>query len=134
LRGLPWRGLRLADAAYVILAGQPDDYVQRQVVDFRRGARKSEVMRPIARALDNEQIHNLGAYYALLLPASQRLCESRRDGAGRREGRGIPSFHRCTSCHGEGFVGFGARLDDQREDVLVKALRDFKSGLPALLQ
>jgi cytochrome c553 len=30
------------------LAGQPADYVQWQLVYFRRGARKSEVMGPIA--------------------------------------------------------------------------------------
>jgi cytochrome c553 len=37
---------------------------------------------------------------------------------------------RQSSCHGEGFAGFGAaaRLADQREDVLLKALRDFKTG------
>jgi cytochrome c553 len=45
--------------------------------------------------------------------------------------RGV-KFHRCSS-HGEDFVGFGAaaRLADQREDVLLKALRDFKSGARA---
>ena len=50
------------------LAGQPDEYVQWQLVYFRSGARKSEVMGPISEALDNEQIRNLGAYYASLPP------------------------------------------------------------------
>jgi cytochrome c553 len=59
------------------LAGQPDDYVQWQVVYFRRGARKSAVMGPIAQALDNEQIRNLGAYYAsLLLPKPAPLANA----------------------------------------------------------
>ena len=38
--------------------------------------------------------------------------------------------HRCRSCHADDFNGFraAARLSGQREDVLLKALRDFKSG------
>jgi cytochrome c553 len=34
------------------------------------------------------------------------------------------------SCHGDNYQGVGptARLAGQREDVLLKALRDFKSG------
>jgi cytochrome c553 len=38
--------------------------------------------------------------------------------------------HRCKSCHAEDYNGFraAARLSGQREDVMVKALHDFKSG------
>ena len=45
-----------------LLAGQPDEYVQWQLVYFRSGARNSEVMGPIAQALNNDEIRNLGAY------------------------------------------------------------------------
>jgi cytochrome c553 len=110
------------------LAGQPDDYVQWQLAYFRRGARKSEVMGPIAEALDNEQIRNLGAYYASLPPPKPGPSANPDEMA--QDGEKVALFHRCRSCHGEGFVGFGAaaRLANQREDVLLKALRDFKSG------
>src|SRR5271169_3396578 len=46
------------------LAGQPDEFVQWQLVYYRSGARNSEVMGPIAQALNNDEIRNLGAYYA----------------------------------------------------------------------
>jgi cytochrome c553 len=110
------------------LAGQPDDYVQWQLVYFRRGGRKSEVMGPIAEALDNEQIRNLGAYYASL-PAPKPAPSANPDEMAQ-DGEKVAVFHRCRSCHGEGFAGFGAaaRLADQREDVLLKALRDVKTG------
>ena len=38
---------------------------------------------------------------------------------------------RCASCHGDNFAGTKAvaRLTGQREEYLLKALRDFKSGL-----
>jgi cytochrome c553 len=108
------------------LAGQPDEFVQWQLVYFRSGVRKSEVMGPIAQALSNEDIRNLGAYYASLPPpkpvaAPDTLAES---------GEKLAVQHRCKSCHSDDYNGFraAARLSDQREDVLVQALRDFKSG------
>jgi cytochrome c553 len=57
---------------------------------------------------------------------SQRLLANPDEMA--QEGEKVAAFHRCTSCYGEGFVGSGAaaRLADQRENVLLKALR--KSG------
>lgn len=110
------------------LAAEPDDFTQWQLVYFRSGSRKSEVMGPIAQALDNQQIRNLGAYYASLSPplpqptsASDALAQS---------GEKLAVQHRCRSCHGDDYAGIGpaARLVGQREDVLLKALRDFKSG------
>jgi cytochrome c553 len=108
------------------LASQPDEFVQWQLVYFRSGARKSEVMGPIAEALSNEEIRNLGAYYA-------SLAAPKPEAAGdelARTGEKLALQHRCASCHAEGYVGFraAARLAGQREDVLVRALHDFKSG------
>jgi cytochrome c553 len=108
------------------LAGQPDEFVQWQLVYFRSGVRKSEVMGPVAEALSNEDIRNLGAYYSALPPpkpaaAPDALAES---------GEKLAVQHRCRSCHSDDYNGFraAARLSGQREDVLVQALRDFKSG------
>jgi cytochrome c553 len=110
------------------LAGEPDDFIQWQLVYFRRGARKSEVMGPIAEALDNSEIRNLGAYYASLTPPRPQPASSSDVLA--ETGAKLAARHRCKSCHGEDFAGVGpaARLAGQREDVLLKALRDFKSG------
>jgi cytochrome c553 len=108
------------------LAGQPDEFVQWQLVYFRSGARNSDMMGPIAQALSNEDIRNLGAYYASLPPpkpaaASDELAQN---------GEKLAVLHRCKSCHADDYNGFraAARLSGQREDVLVQALRDFKSG------
>ncbi len=110
------------------LAGQSDEFVQWQLVYFRSGVRKSEVMNPIAEALDNEQIRNLGAYYAALPPPAPPPAAA--DDALAQTGAKLAAQHRCRSCHSDGFIGFraAARLAGQREDVLLKALRDFKSG------
>jgi cytochrome c553 len=109
------------------LAGEPDDFTQWQLVYFRSGARKSEVMEPIAKSLDNDQIRNLGAYYASLPPPKPPV--SAPDALAQAGGK-LAIQNRCRSCHGEDYSGIGpaARLAGQREDVLLKALRDFKSG------
>jgi cytochrome c553 len=110
------------------LAGEPDDFTQWQLVFFRSGRRTSEVMEPIAQALSNEDIRNLGAYYASLPPPKPAPAAASDTLA--QHGAKLAAEHRCNACHGEGFVGAGpaARLAGQREDVLFKGLRDFKSG------
>src|SRR4029453_2355152 len=50
------------------LAGQPDQFIQWQLVYFRAGARKNEQMLPIVEQITNEDIRNLGAYFASLSP------------------------------------------------------------------
>jgi cytochrome c553 len=108
------------------LAAQPDYYTQWQLVYFRGGTRKSEVMGPIAQALNNEEIKNLGAYYASLPPPKP---EGTSDATAER-GEKLATSRRCGSCHADDFSGnvVAARLADQREDVLLKALQDYKSG------
>jgi cytochrome c553 len=110
------------------LAGQPDYFTQWQLVFFRSGARKSEVMGPIAEALSNDDIRKLGAYYASLRAPEVQAAFSHDELA--QEGAKLAVDHRCRSCHGEDYAGSGpaARLAGQREDVLLKALRDYKSG------
>ncbi len=108
------------------LAGQPDEFVQWQLVYFRSGVRKHDVMGPIAEALSNDDIRNLGAYYASLPPPKPA---AQPDALGLT-GEKLAVQHRCRSCHGDDLNGFraAARLSGQREDALLKALRDFKSG------
>jgi len=108
------------------LAGQTDEFVQWQLVYFRSGARKNEVMQPIAETLSNEDIRNLGAYYASLPPPKPEPAPD----ALAQNGAKLAVQHRCKSCHSDDYSGFraAARLAGQREDVLLKALREFKTG------
>jgi cytochrome c553 len=108
------------------LAGQPDEFVQWQLVYFRSGVRKNEVMSPIAEALSNEDIRNLGAYYASLPPPPPQGAPDALTQIGEK----LAVAHRCKSCHSDDYNGFraAARLSSQREDVLLKGLQDFKSG------
>jgi cytochrome c553 len=111
------------------LAGQPDQFVQWQLVFFRSGARKNEQMQPIAEQVSNEDIRNLGAYFAsqtaLKDPKPDDNPDLSRKGAEAAVGR------RCASCHTDSYAGTKAvaRLAGQREEYLIKALHDYKSGV-----
>ena len=59
------------------LAGQLDQYIQWQLVYFRSGARKNEQMQPIVEDLTNEDVRNLGAYFASLAPFKGQGRQSR---------------------------------------------------------
>jgi cytochrome c553 len=112
------------------LAGQPDQFIQWQLVFFRSGTRKNELMQPIVEPLSNEDVRNLGAYFASLTPKASTPDDNpdlSRKGAQAAVGR------RCASCHTDTFAGTKAvaRIAGQREEYLLKALHDYKSGVRA---
>ena len=110
------------------LAGQPDQFIQWQLVYFRAGTRKNEQMQPIVEQLSNEDIRNLGAYFASLpLPKNEKADD---DPELSKKGAQSAAGRRCASCHLDDYAGTKgvARLAGQREDYLLKALRDYKSG------
>ncbi len=110
------------------LAAQQDQFIEWQLVFFRAGSRKNEQMQGIVEQIDNNDIRNLGAYFASLpppAPAPDDNPDLSKKGAQAAAGR------RCASCHTDNFAGTKAvaRLADQREEYLLKALHDYKSGV-----
>jgi len=110
------------------LAAQPDQFIQWQLVYFRAGARKNEQMQPIVEQLNNDDIRNLGAYFAQLAPPKPPADDNpdlSKKGAQAAAGR------RCASCHTDSYAGTKAvaRVAGQRQDYLLKALQDYKSGV-----
>jgi cytochrome c553 len=111
------------------LAGQPELFLQWQLVFFRSGQRKSPVMQPMAESLKDEDIRALAAYFSRQPPP--RPDAAAKPDAGLLEaGMKVVRGNRCTSCHKDDFSGTQAtaRVAWQREDYLLKALRDFKAG------
>jgi cytochrome c553 len=111
------------------LAGQPDQFIQWQLVFFRSGTRKSEEMQPVVEQISNEDIRNLGAYLASLTPPKPPAADDNPDLS--RKGAEAAAGRRCASCHTDTYAGTKAvaRLAGQREDYLVRALRDYKKGV-----
>lgn len=112
------------------LAAQPDLFIQWQLVFFRAGTRRNEQMQPVVEQLNNEDIRNLGAYFASLPPKAPKPDD---DPDLSRKGAQAATGRRCASCHMDTYAGTKAvaRVAGQREEYLVKALRDYKSGVRA---
>jgi cytochrome c553 len=111
-----------------LLAGQQDKFLQWQLVFFRSGRRANEVMGPLSEDLTDEEVRNLGAYFASLPPLPIKPAEA--DPALRDAGRTLIEQHRCTACHGDDFAGKQAApaIARQHREYLAKALTDYRSG------
>jgi len=111
------------------LAGEPDLYLQFQLVFFRKGVRKNEVMNAMAEQLSDDDLRNLSAYFASL-PAPNLAAPPDTAPEDTELGGKVAQAIHCTNCHGDHFEGVDniARLAGQREDYVYTALRDFKSG------
>ena len=111
------------------LAAQPDQFIQWQLVFFRAGTRKNEQMQPIVEQLNNDDIRNLGAYFAQLAPPKNPQPDDNPDLS--KKGAQAAAGRRCANCHTDSYAGTKAvaRVAGQREDYLVKALHDYKSSV-----
>ena len=118
-----------ADKTVPNLAGEPNLYLQFQLVFFRKGVRKNEVMNAMAQQLSDDDLRDISAYYASLPgPDGSKAPDTapQETELGDKIAQGI----HCTNCHGDHFEGVDniGRLAGQREDYVYEALRDFKSG------
>jgi len=109
------------------LAAQPDIFTQYQLVFMREGGRKPGVMQAVVKNLTDDNIRDLGAYYASLPPppASKTAAKVDVDRV-----QAVMTPRHCNSCHREDYAGQGetARLAGQRQDYLIKSLNDFRTG------
>jgi cytochrome c553 len=112
------------------LAGQPEGFLQWQLVYFRSGTRKSAVMQPLATSLTDDDIRALSAYFAALKPPPPGAAVPTTEQAMYDVGQKLAQKNRCSSCHKDDYAGTQAtpRTGHQREDYLLKALREFKAG------
>jgi cytochrome c553 len=112
------------------LAGQPDIFTQYQLVFMRDGARQAGVMQAVVKNLTDDNIRDLGAYYAAL-PPPPALAAKSEVAIDTEKVTGLLTSRHCDSCHKPDFSGQGesARLAGQRPEYLKKALVDFRTGV-----
>ncbi|MGQ0545521.1 MAG: c-type cytochrome [Betaproteobacteria bacterium] len=110
------------------IAGQPAFFVVAQLFLFREGRRDSKEMTEAAKGLSDADLRSLGDAVAALPPP--RPPSQRPDAARFARGRALAQRERCGTCHEPDFSGREnmPRLANQREDHLLKALRDYKKG------
>jgi cytochrome c553 len=110
------------------LGAQPAFFVVAQLFLFREGRRANAPMTAAAKGLSDD---DLRAFSELIgkLPAPAPPAQA-PDRARYARGQALSGEQRCANCHNANFSGREQmpRLAGQREDYLLKALRDYKSG------
>ena len=122
------------------LAGQPAEYIIKQLQNFKAalkdpnkdGVRKSAVMGAMVASLSDQDILNLGAYYAAkaIKPGTAKApyAAGQKVYRGGDSTTGVPA---CAACHGPSGAGIPAqypRLGGQHADYILTQLKAFRSG------
>jgi cytochrome c553 len=110
------------------LAGMPVNYTLIQLYLFRAKTRKVEIMNDIAKDMTDDDLQKFGEYFSKLAPP--RASGDAPDPAIAARAQAAIAKNHCNSCHNPDFSGREQmpRLAAQREDYLLKSLRDYKSG------
>lgn len=113
--GAPWLG------------GIPEYYALLQLVEFRDGNRESEIMEPMVADMTDDDLYAAAAFVGQQPrpgpPAAAGIPEV------MKRGEALSHKHLCNRCHGARYLGGEQMppLRNQREDYLLKALRDYKA-------
>jgi len=102
-----------------IIWGQQQSYLVKQLRDYRNGERDNPIMSPIAKALAQEDLRKIAAYFAAKSwPARQAAA------AAASPPNGIAQ---CQPCHQPNFEGGppAPRLAGLSYEYLVASMRDF---------
>jgi cytochrome c553 len=111
------------------LGGQPAPYALVQLFLFRERLRLADPMNDQMKGLGDDDLQSLADTIAKL-PPPQQSAGDKGDENRLARARALVEQQHCNSCHKADFSGQEniPRLADQREDYLLKALRDYKSG------
>lgn len=110
------------------LGGQPSFFVVAQLFLFREGRRDNAAMVAAAKGLTNSDLTAFAERVTKLPPPPPP--ENPVDPARFARGRTLTLRHPCGVCHNPDFSGREQmpRLANQREDYLLKSMREYKSG------
>jgi cytochrome c553 len=117
-----------ADPGIPALGAQPEPYALIQLFMFREKLRVVEIMNDAAKELTDDDLRKFAGYISKLaapLPVAGQL-----DTARAARGRALVQQHHCDFCHNQDLAGREniPRIASQREDFIVKALRDYRSN------
>ncbi|MDP1929455.1 MAG: c-type cytochrome [Thiobacillus sp.] len=119
-------------AANPKLAGLNAEYINKQLTEFKSGARKNAIMSGMVANLTPQDMLNLSAYYSTQQPKpatskDQALAlQGQKIYRGGVMGAGVPA---CASCHGPQGKGIPAqfpRLAGQHSDYIYTQLNAFR--------
>lgn len=109
------------------LGGQPAFYVTIQLFMFRERLRVVEPMTTVSQGISNDELRRIADVISRLPPppAGGPFDPERMERA-----RALIDQYRCNFCHNADYSGEQnvPRLAGQREDYLVKALREYRNN------
>jgi cytochrome c553 len=110
------------------LGAQPSKYTLIQIFMFREGLRSVEPMTELTKSWSDADLQNAADSIAALPPP--KPPSDPPDPAQLERARTLVELNHCNVCHRSDFSGQEnvPRLAGQREDYLLKALREYKSG------
>ncbi|MCX4188335.1 c-type cytochrome [Methylophaga sp. OBS4] len=116
------------------LAGQHEGYIVKQLADFKSGARQNAIMAPMVTNLTEQNMADLGAYYASKKTAPGAVSEElvaagEQIYRGGNKETGLPA---CMACHGPNGSGVPAanwpKLSAQYSSYVETQLHAFANG------
>jgi cytochrome c553 len=115
------------DKSWPVIWGQHQGYLYLQLRDFKSGARKSDVMGPIAQALERDDMLAIALYFSQKAWPDLRQARA-NEAVAARAARANTSVG-CTGCHQAGYLGEGTqpRLAGQSADYILRSMMDFRS-------
>lgn len=126
-----------AQAMFPQLARLNAGYLAKQIHDFQRATRKDPVMQPIAKALSENEIADVTAYFAAQRPAAPVAADPAllaRGASVAMSGIWKKDVPACISCHGPGGRGVGTHfpaLAGQHASYIAKQLNAWRAGTRA---
>jgi len=115
------------------LAGLTQEYLAKQLADFRSGTRVQPLMNTIARALTEQEIGQVAAYYGTLAGPPLHVGEFGGEAARKLDlqGDGARALPACANCHGLRGMGEGPllpRLAGQSKEYFTDQMNAFRNG------
>ena len=110
------------------LGGQPNLYSLIQLFMFREKLRVAAPMNDMTEGLSDADLQKFADKIAVMTPPQPAEPP---DPARAERARTLVVQHRCAFCHRPDFSGADSvpRVAAQREDYLLKSLREYKSGV-----
>ncbi|WP_322052902.1 c-type cytochrome [Paraburkholderia bannensis] len=113
---------------YPSLAGQPAPYLETQLHNFAREARRNPNMEPLAMTMSDTQVKYLADYFSRVPPVANRYFSP--DQQLRARGQQLVAAGNCAACHGARLMGHDQfpRLAGQGYDYILAQFDEFASG------
>jgi len=111
---------------YPTLAGQNEEYLIKQLRDFKSGARRNIQMSPLVGILSDDGIVLLAKFYS-----GERIIKHRGiDEDLAKAGKSVAKTRGCAACHQANYRGAGPipRLSLQKRVYLEQTMKDFRDG------